>query len=96
MLTAVLAFWPDAAMVQTSLDSIGARIDPYVVKPRVLVLTDIANEPDDQMSLVRFFVYANLYDVEGLVATTSTWLRNTMSCGRLAPCPAGLMCIAWR
>ncbi len=39
-------------------------------------MTDIANEPDDQMSLVRFLVYANHYDIEGLVATTSTWLRN--------------------
>jgi hypothetical protein len=39
------------------------------------VLTDISNEPDDEESLVRFLVYANEYDVEGLVATTSTWLR---------------------
>lgn len=80
VLTAILAFcfWPDAAVAQTPLDSIGARIDPYVAKPRVLVLTDIANEPDDQMSLVRFLVYANQYDVEGLVATTSTWLRDTV------------------
>jgi hypothetical protein len=40
-------------------------------KPRVFVLTDIENEPDDAMSMVRFFVYANQYDVEGLAATTS-------------------------
>lgn len=40
-------------------------------KPRVLVLTDIENEPDDAMSMVRFLVYANQFDVEGLVATTS-------------------------
>ena len=40
-------------------------------KPRVLVLTDIENEPDDAMSLVRFLVYSNQWDVEGLVATTS-------------------------
>ena len=40
-------------------------------KPRVFVLTDIENEPDDAMSMVRFLVYANRYDVEGLVATTS-------------------------
>jgi hypothetical protein len=40
-------------------------------KPRVVVLTDIENEPDDAMSLVRFLVYANHFDVEGLVATTS-------------------------
>lgn len=46
-------------------------------KPRVLVLTDISNEPDDEESMVRFLVYANEFDLEGLVATTSTWLRNT-------------------
>jgi hypothetical protein len=53
-----------------------SRVDPYVARPRVLVLTDIANEPDDQMSLVRFLVYANRFDVEGLVATMSTWLKT--------------------
>ncbi|WP_332913436.1 DUF1593 domain-containing protein [Algoriphagus boritolerans] len=45
------------------------------VKQRVFVLTDITNEPDDQQSLVRFLVYANEYDIEGIVATTSTHLR---------------------
>ena len=47
-----------------------------LARERVLVLTDISNEPDDEESMVRFLVYANEYDVEGLVATTSTWLRN--------------------
>ncbi len=42
-----------------------------VEKPRVLVLTDIENEPDDAMSLVRFLVYANQFDIEGIAATTS-------------------------
>jgi hypothetical protein len=46
------------------------------VKQRVFVLTDITNEPDDQESLVRFLVYANEYDIEGIVATTSTHLRT--------------------
>jgi hypothetical protein len=46
------------------------------VKQRVFVLTDITNEPDDQQSLVRFLVYANQYDIEGIVATTSTHLRK--------------------
>ena len=55
---------------------IAARIDPHVDRVRIVVLTDIANEPDDQMSLVRFLVYANHFDVEGLVATTSTWLKT--------------------
>lgn len=46
-------------------------------KPRLVVLTDISNEPDDEESMVRLLVYANEFDFEGLVATTSTWLRNT-------------------
>src|SRR5699024_10472163 len=46
------------------------------VKQRVFVLTDITNEPDDQESLVRFLAYANEYDIEGLVATSSTHLRK--------------------
>lgn len=46
------------------------------VKQRLFVLTDITNEPDDQESLVRLLVYANEYDLEGLVATTSTHLRS--------------------
>ena len=53
-----------------------ARPDPYAARPRVVVMTDIGNEPDDQMSLVRFLLYSNQWDVEGLVATTSTWLKN--------------------
>jgi hypothetical protein len=36
----------------------------------------IPNEPDDEQSLVRFLVYSNEFDVDGLVATASTWLRN--------------------
>jgi hypothetical protein len=38
-------------------------------KPRLLVLTDIGGDPDDQMSLVRLLTYANHMDIEGLVAT---------------------------
>ncbi|MHC4511274.1 MAG: nucleoside hydrolase-like domain-containing protein [Planctomycetota bacterium] len=45
-------------------------------KPRVIVLTDITNEPDDEQSMVRFLLYSNEYDVEGLIATTSVWLRD--------------------
>ncbi len=50
--------------------------DPIPERQRVIVLTDISNEPDDEESMVRFLVYSNEYDVEGIVATTSTWLRN--------------------
>jgi len=46
------------------------------VKPRLLVLTDLSNEPDDEESLVRLLVYADQFDLEGLVATTSNWLQQ--------------------
>ncbi len=58
--------------------AIAARVDPHVDKPRVIVMTDIANEPDDQMSMVRLLVYANQLDIEALIATTSTWMRATV------------------
>lgn len=46
------------------------QADP--VRPaRLLVLTDVENEPDDTMSLVRLMVYTNVVDLQGLVATTS-------------------------
>jgi hypothetical protein len=48
-------------------------------KPRVFVLTDIENEPDDAMSLVRFLTYANHFDIEGLVATTSIHQRTKVA-----------------
>jgi len=50
-------------------------IDP-LVKPRLIVLSDIGNEPDDQQSLVRLLTYANEFDIEGLIPTTSMWQRN--------------------
>jgi hypothetical protein len=67
-----------AQRTNTARDALAARTDPYVVRQRVVVLTDIANEPDDQMSLVRFLVYSNHFDVEGLVATTSTWMKRAV------------------
>ena len=56
-----------------------SRVDAFQGKPRVFVLSDIGNEPDDQMSLTRFLLYSNDYDIEGLVAVTSTWQRNKVS-----------------
>ena len=58
------------------LPAIALKADEPKTMSRVFVLTDISNEPDDEESLVRFLVYANEYDVEGLVATTPTWLRS--------------------
>ena len=38
-------------------------------KSRLIVLTDIGGDPDDQMSMVRLMTYANHMDIEGLIAT---------------------------
>jgi hypothetical protein len=52
---------------------------PVQANERVVVLTDIGNEPDDQMSLVRLLLYSNEIDIEALIATTSTWQRTKTS-----------------
>jgi hypothetical protein len=56
--------------------------DP-AARPRVIVLTDIENEPDDAMSLVRFLVYANQWDTEALIATTSVHLPDRVAPARI-------------
>ena len=52
--------------------------DPFIAKNRIFVLTDIGNEPDDQMSFVRLLLYSNELDIEGLVATTSQSLKDKL------------------
>lgn len=52
-------------------------------KHRVIVLTDIENEPDDAMSLVRFLTYSNQWDVEGLIATTSVHQKRELATWRI-------------
>jgi hypothetical protein len=46
-------------------------------EPRLVAVTDIGNEPDDSMSMVRLLTYATDFEVEGLIATTSASLRST-------------------
>jgi hypothetical protein len=52
-------------------------VDGFAGKPRVAIISDIGNEPDDQMSFVRLLLYSNEFDLEAMVAATSTWQRNT-------------------
>jgi len=54
----------------------GQPIDNFSGHPRVIVISDIGNEPDDQMSLVRLLLYSNQLDIEALVAATSTWQKR--------------------
>jgi hypothetical protein len=50
--------------------------DMFSGKPRVAVISDIGNEPDDQMSFVRLLLYSNELDVEVMIAATSTWQKT--------------------
>jgi hypothetical protein len=52
------------------------HVDDFSGKPRMVVISDIGNEPDDQMSFVRLLMYSNEFDIEAMVATTSTWQRT--------------------
>jgi len=52
-------------------------------RPRIFVLTDIENEPDDAMSMVRFLTYANHMDIEGLAATTSVHQQKRVAPQRI-------------
>jgi len=55
-----------------------AHVDYFAGHPRVVIVSDIGNEPDDQMSLVRLLLYSNELDIEALVACTSNWQRTVV------------------
>jgi hypothetical protein len=51
-------------------------VDTFSGKPRVAIISDIGNEPDDQMSFVRLLLYSNGLDLEAMIAATSTWQKT--------------------
>lgn len=48
-------------------------------RPRLLVLTDVGGDPDDQQSLIRLMVYSNEFEIEGLVASSAGTLGELKS-----------------
>jgi hypothetical protein len=52
------------------------HVDEFEGHPRLIVISDIGNEPDDQMSLIRLLRYSNELDIEALIASTSTWQKS--------------------
>jgi hypothetical protein len=71
-----------AALVYSAILTVAAQpippahVDEFTGKPRMIVISDIGNEPDDQMSFVRLLMYSNEFDIEAMVATTSTWQKT--------------------
>ena len=43
---------------------------PKSEKHRIVLLTDIGGDRDDEQSFTRFLMYADQYDIEGLIATS--------------------------
>ncbi len=78
---AVIAFaistsLPNAAAFKTVSKASPAQANqPY----RLIVLTDIGAEADDTESMVRLLLYSDVIDIQGLIATTSTWKRTSVS-----------------
>src|SRR5579859_2952909 len=52
------------------------HVDDFAGKPRIVIISDIGNEPDDQMSFVRLLLYSNEFDIEAMIASTSTWQKT--------------------
>lgn len=70
-----------AILVKTALSCLAlapahAAPSPALLPQRVIVLTDIGNEPDDAESMVRLLLYSNDMAIEGLVAATSRHLPD--------------------
>src|SRR5664279_2907696 len=54
------------------------HVDDFTGHPLFIVISDIGNEPDDQMSLVRLLLYSKEMEIEGLIASTSTWQKTAV------------------
>lgn len=76
LLTATLT--PFAGAVQLRQDSQLCQASRYENKTRVFIMTDISNEPDDQMSLVRLLTYSNELDIINIATVTSTWKNDSI------------------
>jgi Cellulose-binding Sde182, nucleoside hydrolase-like domain/Cellulose-binding protein Sde0182, C-terminal domain len=70
-----------AVSIGVSTSAVAANAASAIQQPRhrVIVLTDIGADPDDTQSIIRLLLYSDEIDVQGLVATTSTWKRTSVS-----------------
>ncbi|KAJ5098172.1 hypothetical protein N7532_005173 [Penicillium argentinense] len=75
-LIALTVLWTLVVQVSAKFVVKPSSLLPIPNKPRVFILSDISNEPDDQESLTRYLLYANQFQTEGICAVTSTWLTD--------------------
>ncbi len=67
-----------ASLLPTTAVSATSAVTPDA-KHRLIVLSDIENEPDDSQSMVRLLLYANQIDIEALIATTSVHMKSRVA-----------------
>lgn len=70
-----------AGASQWPVDAIAVERAPAaasVARQRIIVLSDIEADPDDSQSLVRLLLYANEFDIEALIATTSVHMQTQL------------------
>jgi hypothetical protein len=58
-------------LIGVCLALVESQAAPPVSRPRLIVETDAGGDPDDEQSLVRFLLYANEWDVEGIIVNRS-------------------------
>ena len=68
----------DPDLLSLAAEPLPTHVDTFTGSPRVVIMSDIGNEPDDQMSFVRLLLYSNEFEIEGIVATTSTWQKSAV------------------
>ncbi|MEO7799985.1 MAG: nucleoside hydrolase-like domain-containing protein, partial [Opitutaceae bacterium] len=54
------------------IGTVAAAADP---RPRLIVMTDIGHDPDDEQQIVHLLVCANEVEIEGLIPTTGRFFR---------------------
>ncbi|MBP7052854.1 MAG: DUF1593 domain-containing protein [Phycisphaerae bacterium] len=60
--------WAAAIVRAASASVADSSPDASTARMRLLVETDAGGDPDDEQSLVRFLLYANEWDIEGIIA----------------------------
>ncbi|MGC6505772.1 MAG: nucleoside hydrolase-like domain-containing protein [Coraliomargaritaceae bacterium] len=51
-------------------------------KPRLLIMADMGNEPDEEQQMIHMLLYSNEFDLEGLVACSGLYLHSDVQYDR--------------
>jgi len=78
-ITALLRGCLLAAILYTSFSLVSAVPQMFDLAPeknRLVILADMGNEPDEEQQMAHMLMYANEFDIEGLIAVTGKYLTK--------------------